>query len=942
MEIAARTEYSFREVFGPIKEVVAAGAYGIADTNSWGHLFFWKECREQGRFPLLGCRFDVYPELEKTRDRGDQWIGYAKGAAGLASLYRLIEMAEAQFYFRPRLTYSQLAENAVAVCWVGGSWGEPPGFPHFTHYHPGNPTFQALPHEAPIAATSDNYYPCIDDEETYRLMALRGGILRGEPMHILDTDELIHRYGFEAVDNSVGIWEDYRVESLPIAENVRYGEKNPMASIRQMAENELQRRGLDENQEYLDRMEKELGLIDDKGFADYFLVIADMCRFSKQHMLVGPARGSSAGSLVCWLLDITAVDPIPHGLIFERFIDVNRFDFPDIDIDFPDQYRDMVFDYLGDKYGSERVARLGTIMRYKPKSALTDFGKVLEIPDWELKGVKDAIIERSGGDARASFCLEDTLNLLDVGKKLVEDHPQIKHAARVEMHARQTGQHAAGVVICNEPITNFCARTRDGIAQIEKKGSEMLNMLKIDALGLRTLTVLQDACEVAGMDFHELYSIPLDDQEAFDVLNNEKYAGIFQFEGASLQGVIRQTKVGDFYDIAAATALARPGPLNSGATSEYIERKTGQKTVTYLHPLLKEVTSETLGVIIYQEQVMLAVRSIGGFDWADTSVIRKIMSDRQGEEIFARLEQKFVEGAAKNKIEEKTAKKIWDGFVTFGSWAFNKSHAISYGTVSYWCCWMKAHHPGAFAVGCLRHTHDSDQALRLLRELSKEGLDYVPVDVDRSELHWTLGKDGKLLGGLTNIKGIGEKSARVIMNCRVNNIPIPNGIANKLATPETPYDDLWPVTDRFKEVYENPRDHNIKTVPLCFCNDVQETGQETQHVVIGKLIRKSIRDLNEESSVLKRGGVILKENTMKMTFLIEDDTGMLLCSINRYKYKEMGKPIIESVAPGEFLVVRGKLLPGYSRIFFVDRWHRVTCSEDFHNLKASKPLGEVA
>jgi len=935
MEIAARTEFTFREVFGPIKEVVAAGARGIADNNSWGHLFFWKECRKQGFYPLLGVRFNVFKEFEQSRERGDEWIAYAKGSAGLPALYRLVELSEAQFYYRPRLLYSDLEKHAEALCYIGSPWEYRPGFPYYTHVHPGN---IGIPCHSPVAVSSDNFYPTVEDEEVYRLMALRGGVLRGEPMHLLGDEALIEQFGYEGVDNSVQIWEDYQVRELPVATNVKFGAKEPMQKIVDACLDRLHLQGLGESEEYQDRLERELKLIEEKGFADYFLVIADMCDYAKEHMLVGPARGSSAGSLVCWLLNITEVDPIPHGLIFERFIDVNRFDFPDIDIDFPDEHRDMVFDYLERKYGEERVARLGTIMRYKPKSALTDFSKVLDIPDWETQAVKDAIIERSGGDARLSFCLEDTLNLLDVGVALVAKYPQIALAGRIEMHARQTGQHAAGVIICNEPITNFCGKSRNGVAQIEKKGSEMLNMLKIDALGLRTLTVLQDACDVAGIDFRKLYSLPLDDQGAFDVLNNEKYAGIFQFEGPSLQGVVRQTGVKDFNDISAATALARPGPLNSGGTAEYIERRTGEKSITYLHPLLENITKETFGVIVYQEQVMICTRQLGNFSWADTADIRKLMSNREGDESFMRFETLFIKGAMENGLPEKEAKKIWDGFVTFGSWAFNKSHAVSYGLVSYWCCWMKAHYPGEFAVGCLRHTKDPDQALRLLRELSKEGLNYIAVDVEKSELNWSL-HDGKLLGGLLNVHGIGAKHAMTIINCRTNDIKLPAGIQKKMDDPVTPYDHLFPVTDKFRAVYEEPKKHKLGSVPLCFTNDVQEDGEEHEHVVIGRLVRKSIRDLNEESSVLKRGGQILKENTMKMTFLIEDDTGMLLCSIGRYKYKAMGKPMIESVSPGEFLVVKGKLLPGYSRIFFVSTWYRVSKPADFLLLKKDQHLG---
>ncbi len=941
VEIAARTEYSFRECFGHVKEVVAAGAIGIADPNSWGHVFFWKECRKVGRYPLLGVRFQVYETLEKTRDRGDEWIGYAKGSAGLPALYKLVELSEQQFHYKPRLTYDQLREHAVAVCWLGAPWDFRPDFSYYAHLHPGNTSFHTLGCSlSPVAASSDNFYPTPGDEEAYRLFALRGGVIRGEPMHLLGTERLITEFGFEAVDNAAQIWEDYQVREMPVATNVEFPINDPMKAIMNTCLEQAHIRDLDSDV-YMDRMERELQLIEEKGFGHYFLVIADMCDYAKQHMLVGPARGSSAGSLVCYLLGITEVDPIPHGLIFERFIDVNRFDFPDIDIDFPDDYRDMVFDYIANKYGADRVARLGTIMQYKPKSALTDFSKVLNVPDWETQAVKDAIIERSGGDARLSFCLEDTLNLLDVGKELVKKYPQIALAGRVEGHARQTGQHAAGVIICNEPITHFCGKSRNGVAQIEKKGSELLNMLKIDALGLRTLTVLQDAAEVAGMDFRDFYTLPLDDEEAFNVLNSEKYAGIFQFEGASLQGVVRQTRVENFNDIAAATALARPGPLNSGGTADYIERRTGQKSPTYLHPLLEGITKETFGVIIYQEQVMICTRKLGNFSWADTANIRKLMSNREGDESFMKFETLFIDGAQQNGLPEKEARKIWDGFVTFGSWAFNKSHAVSYGLVSYWCCWMKAHHPGAFAVGCLRHARDPETALRLLRELDREGLKYTPVDPAKSALNWSLGEDGRLLGGLLNVKGIGEKHAMTIINCRVNDIKLPPGLQKKMDNPETPYDELFPVTDKFRDVYENPKGHKIKEAMLCFCNDVQESGEESEHIVIGRLVRKSIRDLNEESSVLKRGGKILKTDTMKMTFLIEDDTGMLLCSIGRYKYKHMGKPLIESVSPGEFLVVKGKILPGYSRIFFVSTWYRVTGPADFNLLKKDQYLGVV-
>ena len=939
MEIAARTEFSFREVYGPIDEVVAAGAVGIADANSWGHIFFWKECQKQNINPLLGVRFQVFPELIKERARGSEFIAYAKGYDGLPALYELVQLSEDQFYYWPRLTVDQVRDAAADVIWLGAPWDFTPDFPFWAHQHPGNASFDMICHQKwPRLATSDNFYPTVEDRDVYHMMALRGGIQRTEPMWLLGEDRLRHEFSNEAVDNGIALFAEFGVTELPQAENIHFDVKDPMKEIRKICESELKKRGFEKDKDYHQRMNHELNLIEEKGFEHYFLVIADMVSYAKKHMLVGPARGSSAGSLVCWLLGITEVDPIPNGLIFERFIDVNRSDFPDIDIDFPDDHRNKVFDYLGKKYGEKHVARLGTIMRYKPKSALTDFAKMMQIAEWEIKPVKDGMIERSGGDSRASNCLEDTLKLLDVGQDLVKKYPQIELAARIENHARQTGQHAAGIVICNDEITKFCGKGREGVSQIEKKGAEALNMLKIDALGLRTLTVLQDAAEVAGFDFLDFYSLPLDDDDALDILNTEKFAGIFQFEGPSLQSIVRTMKVKSFEDIAVITALARPGPLNSGTAGMFVDRRTGAASVTYVHELLKPITEQTEGLIVYQEQVMRCVREIGDFSWSDTSVIRKIMSDRAGEEIFRRLETQFVNGAMLKGLMKKDALKIWNSICTFGSWAFNKSHAISYGLVSYWCCWMKAHHPGAFAVGCLRHAKDSEQSLRLLRELSKEGFQYKPFDIEKSELNWSLSDDNILVGGLTNIKGIGEKSAMTIMNCRANNIELPAGIQKKIDAAETPYNELFPITDTFKPVYDSPKSYNIKSVPLVFCEDVQETGHEEAYCVIGRLVRKSVKDLNEPQEVARRGGTILKEQTTKMTFLIEDDTNTLLCSINRYNYQKTGKPLVESVAVGDTLVVRGKLLPGYSRIFFVDRWSRVDEPDDFYHMKASDPL----
>jgi DNA polymerase III alpha subunit len=357
-------------------------------------------------------------------------------------------------------------------------------------------------------------------------------------MHILDEWEWREAVPWgpqEAIDNTYKIAELCNA-ALPVAKMVSFKSDK---SLRQLCEDGAPYRNLDLDDEvYAARLKRELDTIASKQFEDYFFVIADMIAYAKRHMMVGPARGSSAGSLVCYLTGITDVDPIKHNLLFERFIDISRADLPDIDIDFQDDRREMVFEYLREKYGAEKVAHLGTVSRYKAKSTIAEVAKSLGVPAWAVNDLKGAIIERSGGDPRSNLCILDTLNDLDVGKKVLAKFPQMRVAAELENHARHSGVHAAGILVTEEPVSSYCSvSAANGAAQINKKDAEDLNLLKIDALGLRTLSVLQDALEQVGWSRDQLLNYQLEDEAAFAVLNEERYAGIFQFEGHALQSV---------------------------------------------------------------------------------------------------------------------------------------------------------------------------------------------------------------------------------------------------------------------------------------------------------------------------------------------------------------------------------------------------------------------
>lgn len=879
-----RSEYSYRAVYGPMKEVVARlppGGGILADQGVWGHVDFARECARQGKRAVLGARF--------PRAAGGPLLVVPRGPPGLQALYRALALGGGE----------APSPEALPGCYIMVYGRARPG--EIQAYAPGI----NAPGPACSVATGDNLYPAPEDRRTWLLMLGARARQRAGPGHILTPGEL-------AAEGADPRWIRRMAEiveecdtPLPKAENVRYPVADAQAELAAICWAELHRRSL--SAEYVDRLKYELDLIAQKSFADYFLVIWDMIRYAKTQMLVGPARGSSAGSLVCWLTRITEIDPLRHSLLFERFIDVNRMDLPDIDIDFPDAKRHLVVEYLRGKYGEQNVANIGTIIRYKPKSALTDVAKQARIPLWELDKLKDVMIERSSGDSRVSQCLEDSLNGMDVGRALMEKYPVIKVACRLENHARSAGVHAAGLIVCNEPVSNFCGVTEEACAQLDKKSAEALNMLKIDALGLRTLSVIEEACALIGKPPQELYDLPLEDPAVFAVMNERRFSGIFQYEGIALQSVAKQITIDCFEDVAAITALARPGPLSGGETTRWIEgKKKGYGEP--LHPALEPYTRDTFGTFLYQEQVMLITRKVGNFSWADTAKIRKLMSNRQGDEAFGKFEEKFLDGAHSNGLNPIDARKVWKAINTFGSWAFNRSHAVAYGLLSYWTAWLKAHHPVPFAVANLRNARDLDGALRILRELHREGspVEFTPVDPMKSTHRWEF--DGhKLLGPLTGLPGIGLKTALDIEVRRHNTMAL-TARQNKLLAGQSIFADHSPTRRLWGDFYDHPQEHLENCERVWEIEEI-DTGDKTQQfVAIGKLIKKNLRDLNEEKYLVRRGGRrVADDQRLMLLFHLEDDTGRLLCCIPAQRYKKWGEKIVEQAGLGTWFAVRGRM-----------------------------------
>lgn len=906
-----RSEFSFRKSFGQMFKLIeagkeiGAGVMAIADSNTFGHVSFYKAAKAAGIQPILGVELICKKSLEDDDKR--TIVLYAATPSGLSELYGWATIAAAQ---GNAVTYDDVAEMTDGIIKVMATC-QADDVARVADYIEVTPSSAILrqqamalakKHKLKLLPTSDVFYPLQRNRKSAELIGVgmkpspQWMLTRGEAkFYMPDVPDSAYKSHAEIAKRCAGV-------ELIKAENIRH-EMDLLKACKDGIKRKFP--GKSWTPEYEARMKMELKTIHSKGFDDYFAVLCGMCRFAKQHMLVGPARGSAAGSLVCYLLDITEVDPILHDLMFERFIDETRYDFPDVDLDFPDDKRELVFQYLRDTYGPANVAHIGTVSRLKAKSAIGVTAQRLGIPPWETDAVKSAMIERSGGDARAAFCITDTFEQIEVGQQFIAKYPAMMEAGALEAHAWHSGVHAAGALVCNKPVRTYCTVDAEGTAQLDKKDAEAINLMKIDVLGLRTLSVI----EATSIDVR---NVPLNDQMAFDVLNAGRFTGVFQFEGPALQSICRQIGVNEFEDIVAITSLARPGPLHSGGATSFVNRKKGLEEVESIHPIFNRLTAKTQGMVLYQEQVMMLLREVGNMEWADVQMLRRAMSKSLGLEFFEQFYERFLNGARANRVPDEATRQIWELMIHFGSYGFNRSHAVSYAIISYWCAWLKAHHPLEFACAALRHAKDDDQAMKLLREIVNEGqIGYIPFDREHSRENWTI-YNGKILAGLTSIKGVGAKLAATI---------VANRAAGKLtarqeailAEPNLQYANLFPAARMFGDMYENPQDHGIRG-RLSYIKDITSES-EGSFAVIAKMNTKDIRDLNETASLSRRGGKVIKHDNLFMNMEMEDDTDKIIATVGRFDYsKAIGKQIRDAPS-GSWWILRGNVRKGFRKLY---------------------------
>lgn len=925
-----RTGYSFRSAAGNIEKVMdrlkEIGSFyaPITDRASTFGFRRWADLAEKnGMHAVFGVELAVTPSINEKKPVTDHWTFLAKN--DIESVNKLVELATQQFRYQPLLSLEQAIEAEGVYKMTGHAplldWEKPISDVHIML---GPSTSVGVYRRAKengwkMAASSDNRYIMDSDKGFYEVLTGRNAQTQSYPQHILSLSEWIKSVSHFADNEQIERAEVNSLNMLSACDATLQTSELPhfesKETLREICIRNAKELGCDLSQkQYYERLEKELKLISEKGYEDYFYIVADIVCWARERMIVGPARGSSCGSLVCYLLKITTIDPIPFGLIFERFVDINRSDMPDIDIDFSDQQRSQVFKYIEQKYGKQYVARLGTVAMFQPKSALIEVGTSLRLPKWKCDAVAESMIERSSGDSRALNTLEDTLKTMPAGQRLLEDHPEALVVARFEGHPRHYSQHSAGVVISRDPISKFVAVDhRTGATMCDKKDAEDgYNLLKIDALGLTQLSVLEDTLELANLPMDHLESLNLDDQRAFDVLNEGKWSGIFQWNGRALQSITGQIHVDKFDDIVSITALARPGPLASGGAHEWVRRRNGTKPVTYAHPIFKQYLQDTLGIVIYQEQVMEIGRNVGDLTWSQVTALRKAMSKSLGKEYFDQFGDPWKAGAVAKGVEEKDTIKIWDDLCAYGSWSFNKSHSVAYGLLSYWCCWLKAYFPFEFAAASLSHEKDPHRQIQMLREMRAEGYDYIPVDPETSDRKWTVGfKNGQrvLVGPLHNVKGIGPKMVNQILGARNRGEPMPDRAKKLLAKPKTDIDSLWPIRDGFRRLLPKPEERNILTPPTKII-DIQTVNEEKDFVIFCTFSHINPRDENEAVIVARRGYEVKDGKTASLNLQMTDDTDTIFGKITRFDYERLGRSIVDYGRAGKCLyAVKGTMKP---------------------------------
>jgi len=523
---------------------------------------------------------------------------------------------------------------------------------------------------------------------------------------------------------------------------------------------------------YVDRMEKEIDVINSMGFPGYFLIVADFIRYAKENNIpVGPGRGSAAGSLVAYSLGITDLDPIEHGLIFERFLNPARKSMPDIDVDFCINGREEVFKYVVEKYGGgDFVAQIITFGKLKTRAVIRDVGRALDIPLYEVDAIAKMVPDVLNISLDAA--LEQEPRLKELAKNKPEVADLVKICRTLEGLPRHASTHAAGVVIADKPLVEYLplykGKKGEVVTQFDMKCVEKIGLVKFDFLGLRNLTVIANTLKLIlsqGGTPPDLINLDLKDPATYRLLESGETTGVFQLESSGMKDLLVKLKPESFDDIIALVALYRPGPLDSGMVDDFVDRKHGKKKVEYLVPQLEPILKETYGVVVYQEQVMKIAGDLANYSMAEADDLRKAMG-KKIPEILAKHRERFMQGAADNGIPPDKAGKIFYLMEKFGGYGFNKSHSAAYSMIAYQTAFLKAHFPVEFMASLLTsEMHSTDGVVKYIAECKSHGIEILPPDINESDKEFTV-SGSKIRFGLVAVKNVGENAIESIVEAR--------------------------------------------------------------------------------------------------------------------------------------------------------------------------------
>lgn len=838
--------------------------------NMFGAVQFYRAARQRDLRPLMGLETYVARGSRTERTPGKDQKSHhllllARNQAGYGNLLKLSSRAFLEgFYYKPRVDRELLAEHCEGIIALSGCLnGEVSRLLLAERYEDARSAASfyrdlydgqfylelqdhGIPEEAvvnrrmidlaremdlPLVATNDCHYLRQDHAAAHDvLLCIQTGKKRddvdrmhfsSDQMYFKSPEEMYALFGHvgEALANTVRIAEmcDVTMEfgrlklpAFPLSD----GFDDADAYLEHLCRAGLNRLYPGAGEEQAARLRYELGIIRQMGYAGYFLIVQDFIRYARsQGIPVGPGRGSAAGSLVAYTLGITTIDPIRHSLLFERFLNPERITMPDIDVDFSDRGRGKVIQYVVDRYGAENVCQIITFGTMAARAVIRDVGRVLGMPYGDVDRIAKLVPAELG--ITLGRALEQSQEL----KKACNGDPRVKELISIgrvlEGLARHASTHAAGVVITPTPLTDNVPlfRTNDDevTTQWDMGACEKVGLLKMDFLGLRTLTVIQDCLEVLarrGIDI-DLQNIPMDDAGSFDLLARGDTVGIFQFESSGMAEYLRKLRPECLEDMIAMNALYRPGPLGSGMVEDFIERKHGRRKIEYEHPLLEPILSETYGVIVYQEQVMQIASELAGYSLGEADLLRRAMGKKK-KGIMDEQGALFLQRARERNVPEPVARRIFDLMAHFSGYGFNKSHSAGYAIVAYQTAYLKVHYPVEFmAAAVTSEMSNSDRVMILLTEAKRMGIRVLPPDINLSDEQFTV-HDGAMRFGLGAVKGVGHnavealRAARSVADCRTRTRRITAGDGSRAGGeepagaghPSEPFKDLFDLCER--------------------------------------------------------------------------------------------------------------------------------------------------